>query len=106
MVPSEKSFGEFPEFLQVGGLSKIFTILELIFPLHDLVRKIVTVTPIKQDQIHYIKFGSNIFKNKLIAGEIIEETRDDPPNDGKIKKIKIIVPNLFKKDSVWYAYCF
>lgn len=31
MVPLEKSFGEFPEFLQVGGLSKIFTILE-----HDL----------------------------------------------------------------------
>ena len=36
----------------------------------------------------------------------MEDTKDEPPNEGKINKIKIIVPNLFKKDSVWYAYCF
>lgn len=100
MVPLEKSFGEFPEFLQVGGLSKIFTILELIFPLHDLVRKIVTVTPIKQDQTYYIKFGNNIFRNKFITGEIMEETKEDPPKLGKISKNKIIVPNLLKKVSI------
>ena len=106
MVPSEKSLGEFPELLQVGELSKIIIILETVLPIQRFSQENLTSTLIKQDQIYYIKFGSNIFKNKLIAGEIMEETREDPPNEGKIKKIKIIVPNLLKKDSAWYAYCF
>lgn len=33
IVPSEKNTNEFPELLQVGGLPKIITILELVLPI-------------------------------------------------------------------------
>lgn len=45
-------------------------------------------------------------KKRLITGEINCDINEAPPKVGNIIKINKIVPNLLKKLSTWYAYCF
>lgn len=60
MVPSGKSFGESPELLQVGELSKTITASELILPIQRFSQENLTSTLNKQDHIYCISLGQGI----------------------------------------------